>query len=206
MASICVRSTPVSWWSGRANVEAGLVVAGFFVDRGAGKGLGGAGACGGQRLEVGLDRGVTGGQLVLIDVEELEILLQHEEVLRAVVPGEGGGDLGLGGVAPRVAMLGEVPGGRADPATMSRRMRSPVTPVMSLMTTWELQIHLHERLLHPLDVRGRALDQRLAVAQIGAQGRDRGGRSKAAAQQADAVQLPEPLAVRGRRSCGRGRS
>ena len=59
----------------------------------------------------------------------------------------------------------------------------------------ELEVHLDQRLLHPLDVGGGALDQGLAVAQIGAQGRDRSGRSEAAAQQPHAMQLLDPLAV-----------
>ena len=44
----------------------------------------------------------------------------------------------------------------------------------------ELEVHLNQRLLHTLDVCGGALHQSLAVTQIGAQGRDRGGRSEAA--------------------------
>jgi hypothetical protein len=37
---------------------------------------------------VGLDRRVARGQLTLIRVEELEILMEHEDVLGAVMSGE----------------------------------------------------------------------------------------------------------------------
>lgn len=54
---------------------------------------------------------------------------------------------------------------------------------------------MNEGLLHSLDVHGRGLHEGLAVAEIGAEGSDCCDRSKAAPQQADAVQLPNPLAV-----------
>src|SRR4030095_2355312 len=59
----------------------------------------------------------------------------------------------------------------------------------------ELEVHLDQRFLHALGVDGSALHQSLAVAQKGAQGRDRGGRAEAAAQQSGAIDLLEPLAV-----------
>ena len=74
-------------------------------------------------------------------------------------------------------------------------MRSPVTPAMSLITVGELEVHLEEGLLHALHVGSGALHQGLAVPQIGPQGRDRGGRSEAASEQPNAVQLLQPLAV-----------
>ena len=43
---------------------------------------------------------ITRGELLLIDVEEFEILLEHEDVFGAVVPAQGGDDLGLGGATP----------------------------------------------------------------------------------------------------------
>jgi hypothetical protein len=43
----------------------------------------------------------------LIDVVELQVLLQGEEMLGAIVAGERGLDLGLGGTAAVVAMLRE---------------------------------------------------------------------------------------------------
>ncbi len=61
----------------------------------------------------------------------------------------------------------------------------------------ELEVHLDQRVLHAhaLNVRGRALHQGLAVPQIGAQRRDGRGRAEAAAQQPDAMELLDPLAV-----------
>jgi hypothetical protein len=44
---------------------------------------------------MGFDRAIAGGELLLIRVEAFEVLLQHEEVLGAVVAGQGGHDLGL---------------------------------------------------------------------------------------------------------------
>jgi len=117
-----------------ANVESGLIVTRLlFRPRGRQRASRG-GRLGGQRLDVGLDRGIARGQLALIGVEEFEILLQDEDVLGAVMPGEGGRDLGRRGLTPVVAMLGKGVG-VVRPATMSRTMRSPVTPVMSLITT-----------------------------------------------------------------------
>ena len=43
---------------------------------------------GGQREDVGLNRGIARGQLPLIGVVQLEIRLQHEDVLGPVMPGE----------------------------------------------------------------------------------------------------------------------
>jgi hypothetical protein len=40
----------------------------------------------------------------------------------------------------------------------------PVAPVMSV-TTWWLQIHLRQRLLHVLDVRGGVIQQTFTLAQ-----------------------------------------
>ena len=59
----------------------------------------------------------------------------------------------------------------------------------------QLQIHLHQRLLHVLNVRGRVLDEPLAQPQIGAQLDDRLAWTEAAAQQPVLVQLLEPLRV-----------
>src|SRR5215831_10239752 len=44
MASICVRSTPVSWWSGVRMSKRGSLSRGFFLVRGPGSGAAGAGA------------------------------------------------------------------------------------------------------------------------------------------------------------------
>jgi len=54
-------------------------------------------------------------------------------VLLAIVASQRVGDLLLRGVDATVAMLGELLG-IGVPATMSRRMRIPVSPVRSVMT------------------------------------------------------------------------
>ena len=177
-----------------ANVEAWLVVARLLPLPRRRQRAGGGGGVGDQRVQMGLDRGIAGGQLALIRLEEFEVLLQDEDVLRAVMAGERGGDLRLGGLAPGVPMLGErlrigppgddvtdnaQPGDAAEIAEHGR----------------ELEVHLQQRLLHALDMCGGALHQGLAVAQIRAQGGDGGGGAETAAQQADAVQLLDPLAV-----------
>ena len=74
-----------------ANVESRPIVARLLPRPRRGQWAGRGGRLGGQRLDVGLDRGIARGQLALIDVEEFEILLQDEDVLGAVMPGEGGG-------------------------------------------------------------------------------------------------------------------
>jgi hypothetical protein len=148
----------------------------------------------GQRLQMRLDRRIARRQLPLIGVEEGEVLLQHEDLLRTVVPGERGADLRRGGVTARVAMPREdvrvgMPGDDvADNA--QPREAGEVTEHGR-----QVQVHLEQRLLHALDMRGGALDQGFAVAQIRAQGGDGRGGTEAAAQQADTVQLLEPLAV-----------
>ena len=86
-------------------------------------------------LEMGFDGGVAGGDLRLTGVEELEILLQDEEVLRAIVAGQRGDDLGLRTRGSEGRDAGRAAAGSRWPATMSRRMRSPVTPVISLTTS-----------------------------------------------------------------------
>ena len=113
---------------------------------------------GGQRLDVCLDGAITGRELRLTGVEEFQILLQDEEVLGAIVAGQGRHDLRLRGATPIVAMLGELlrvavagddvaqdpePGDAGDVADDQR----------------QLEIHLHQRLLHALDVGAGALHQ-----------------------------------------------
>ena len=108
----------------------------------------------GQGLEVGFDRGVARRDQTLTRVEEFEVLLQDEEVLGAVVPGEGGDDLGLGGLAAVVAMPGEPSwvGLSGDDVA-----EDPQTGDAGDVTDDDVQlkVHLHERFLHALDVGSR---------------------------------------------------
>ena len=177
----------------RANVEGWFIPVAAGHPR-AGQRGGGRLGRGGQGLELGLDGGVARGELRLTQVKEFEILLQDEDVLVAVVAGQGGGDLVDRGFAVRVTVLGEdvrvafagdegaedrEPGLADDVADHARQE----------------EVHLDQSLLHPLDVGTGVLDERIPMAQHGAEGEDRGGGPKAAAQQADTVELAQPLTV-----------
>jgi len=59
----------------------------------------------------------------------------------------------------------------------------------------QLQVHLHQCLLHMLDVRGRIVQQPFALAQIIAQCSDPALRTKAGSQQPILVQTLQPLCV-----------
>jgi hypothetical protein len=58
-----------------------------------------------------------------------------------------------------------------------------------------MEVHLHQNLLHPSDVRSGAFDELLSMPQIGTQRGDLRGGSEAAAKQPDAVKLLDPLTV-----------
>ena len=57
----------------------------------------------------------------------------------------------------------------------------------------ELQVHLHQGLLHVLDVGGGVFHQPLPLAQISPQGGDLGLRAEAAAQQTIGMQLAQAI-------------
>jgi len=59
----------------------------------------------------------------------------------------------------------------------------------------QLQIHLHQRLLHVLHVRRRVLDQPLAMPQVGTERDDLGSEPEAGAEQPVRVELLNPLRV-----------
>ena len=67
---------------------------------------------------------------------------------------------------------------------------------MSLTTSGSCRFICDERFLHPLDVGARRLDEGLPMAQIRAQRDDPVVGPKAPAEQADAVELAQPLAIR----------
>ena len=162
--------------------------------RGAGSGAAGGRRLGGQRRDVGLDRHIARRPLLVIHVEPRQVLLQHEDVLGAVMAGERRDDSRLRGLTPGVPMLREGVGvGLARHAVADNALPGPPRDIAE--HDGERPVHLAQRLLHALDVRGGALHQGLAVAQIGAPRGDGGGRPDAAPQQAHAVQLLQPLAV-----------
>ena len=104
---------------------------------------------------MGLDGAIARGELLLIDVEEFQILLEDEDVFGAVVARS----------APRRSRPRTRDSDSRDaaasccgsrwPATMSRRMRRPVTPGDVADHQRELQVHLDQRFLHALDERRR---------------------------------------------------
>jgi hypothetical protein len=59
---------------------------------------------------VGIDRTVTRGQRGVARIEELEILLQHKQMFRAIVAGQRGGNVRLRRATAMVSMLGEADG------------------------------------------------------------------------------------------------
>ena len=117
---------------------------------------------------------------------------EHKDMLRLIVPGQRRDDLRLRCPTARVPMPGEG-AGSVWPATMSRTMRKPVSPGDITHDQRQLQVHLDQRLLHPLDAAPPCLNQRLAMAQIRAQGHDPRRRPEAAAQQARRCAAPAAI-------------
>ena len=180
-------------------VEGGADVDGGFVavaasDAGTRKRCRGRLNGGGQGLEFRGDGFVAGAELTLTHVVEFEILLQDKEMFGLVVAGEGSDDLGLGGLAVRVTVGGEdlwvLLAGDEGAENRQAGLADDIAD-----DARELEVHLDERLLHPPDVGPRGLHQDLAVAQVGAQRQDLPGGPEAPAQQADRVELAQPLTV-----------
>lgn len=149
---------------------------------------------GGQALDLLLNGGVARAQLRVTRIKQGQVLLQGEHLRVAVLAGERRRHrVGRRATPPipvlrqllRIALPGhhvaENPqaGDAGDVADHEH----------------ELQIHLHERLLHPLHTAAGQLDQRLPMAEIGAQGDDRVGGPKAAAHQPDEVEVAEPFTI-----------
>ena len=160
----------------------------------AGQRRGGRRDGGRQLLEFGVDGPVAGEELRLAHVKEFEVLPQDKEVLGAVVPGQRGDDLVRGGPAVRVAVAGQdvrVPLARDEGA--QDRQAGLADNVADHAR--EQEVHLGERLLHPLDIGAGGLDEDVAVPYEGAEGEDRPGGAEAPAQEADAVEFAQPLTV-----------
>ena len=163
-------------------------------DPGAGQRRRGRGDGGRQLLELGVEGPVAREELRLAHVEELEVLLEHKEVFGPVVAGQGRGDLVGRGLAVRVAVLGEDVG-VALAGDEGAEDREPGLADDVADDAREQQVHLDEGFLHPLDIGAGGLDEDVAVTHERAQGEDRPGGAEAPAQQADTVQLPQPLAI-----------
>ena len=128
-------------------------------------------------------------------VVEFQILLEHKEQFRPVVAGQRRRDLGGRRPTPAVAKPRQLrrvafPGDNgAD--DLQARLPGDVAD-----HEWQLEIHLHQRLLHPLDMHRRELDQGVPVPHVRPQRHDRRGGSEAGAQQANAVQVAQPFGIR----------
>ena len=185
--------------------EARFIVARFLAGSGWGQRCGRRRGVGRQRLEVGLDGGVAGGELLLHVIERLHVLAQDKDVLRPIVARESCDDLGLGRVAPIVAVLRE-----------GLRVGSPSHDVPQdpqagdagdvAHDERQLDVHLHERFLHALHMRAGALHERGSVPEVRAERDHRVGGTKAPAQEPHHVQVTEPLANPRHRSFGLARS
>ncbi len=143
---------------------------------------------------MGFEGTVARRELPLIAIEEVEVLLEHEDVFGAIVAGQGRDDLGLGRVTPIVPMLGELlrvalPG---DDVAQDAQARHPGDVADDQR---QLHVHLDQRLRHALHEGAGTLDQRRPMSKIRAQGDDAIGGAEAAAQQPEDVQVPEPFAV-----------
>jgi hypothetical protein len=83
--------------------------------------------------------------------------------------------------------------GSRSPATNARMM--PGRPGDVRDDVVDLQVHLGQRLLHVLDVRGRVIQQALALAQVGPQCGDLTLGTEAAPEQTILVQALQPLSI-----------
>ena len=149
----------------------------------------------GHRVDVRFDRAVARLHLHLTRVEERQILFEREEMLGPVVACERCDDLGLGRATAAMPMRGQLHrvafSRNNGPNDAEPRQARDVAEDRG-----QLQIHLHQRLLHALDVHRRQFDERVAMPDVGPQRGEGLCRPKAAAQEADAVQVPQPLSVR----------
>ena len=134
----------------------------------------------GQRVELGVDGGIAGGELGLPHVKELEMLLQDKEMFGPVVTGQGGGDLLERGFAVGVPVLGEdvrvTVAGHEGAQNLEARQPDEVAD-----DERQLEVHRHQCLVHPSDVVPRGVDEDVAVADEGAEGQDGAGGAEAAA-------------------------
>jgi hypothetical protein len=132
------------------------------------------------------DRRVTGLDLKAKGVKEFEVLLESEEVFGAIVPGECGGDLSLGGLTTVVTMSSKPAGVGFSSHDISQNPHASDARNIS-DHEMELKVHLHESLLHALDVGCRTLDEGLSMAKIAAQDGDGCFRPKTSAEQPHSV-------------------
>src|SRR5882762_1221513 len=135
---------------------------------------------------------VAGRCLLVVSVVQGECLLERKKMLGAVAPGEGLRDRLSTGVATVMAYqrLGVALAGkdRANDAQAGRTGDIGDDVV-------ELKIHLGQCLLHMLDVRGRVLQQTLALTHVGSQFGNLPFGPKAGSQQSERMEPLQPLRV-----------
>lgn len=123
-----------------------------------------------------------------------ERLAQGEEVFRPAVAPQSLGDRRRGRLDPPIAVPGQHVG---VPLAGEDRVEDGQAgdPGQVAQDVVELEVHLGERLLHVLGVGGGQLDQAVAMAQEGPHGTDRLRRAEGGPQEANRVEILEPLAV-----------
>ena len=115
-----------------------------------------------------LDPQIALHDLGVVGVVKLQRLSESKDVLLTPVSGQRGSDLRFRGMAAPIAM-----GGQDDRISFTRNHGAD-DPHPGLARyvghyVMELNVHLHQRFLHVLDVRRTVVQQVLALAQIGAQ-------------------------------------
>ena len=134
------------------------------------------------------------GDFLLVELVEVNGLLQAEQMLGPVVAVQGAGNGGLAVLATLVPKSRQSLG---VALSCKDRLDDPHAghPGDVGDDVVQLQVHLGQSLLHPLDVGGGAAHQGGPLAHIGPQRTHLIGRTKGAAQQAVGVQLLQPLAI-----------
>ena len=145
-------------------------------------------------LQDRLDAHVARSHLVLVDVIKLQRLGQGEDVFLTGVADQGLLDRLQRCAAARVAM-----GGQHLRISLARH-DGPDDPHPSCAgdvrdDMVELQVHLRQRLLHVLDMRGGIVQQALALAQVSPQSGGFTPELETGTQQAVLVQAAKPLGI-----------
>ncbi|OBQ32587.1 MAG: hypothetical protein AN485_21100, partial [Anabaena sp. MDT14b] len=147
-------------------------------------------ALGQQRLQLGLALGKVLGNVVV----HRQRLPEHEQVLLAPVAGERAHDVLLAGLDAPMPVLGQ----DFRFTLAGHDVADDGLPGLAHHVAdhlGELDVHLHQCLLHALHPAGLARQQHLALARHGADHAHVGVRPKRRAQQPVAHQLLQPLAV-----------
>jgi hypothetical protein len=141
------------------------------------------GRCGAllQPLQDCLDLLVAGQHLRLVDVIQLERLGQGENVLRPIIAGQRLAHHLNGRMAPPIT-VGSQDGWVALPRHDRADDGQPRHTGNVGQDMMQLQVHLHQRLLHVLDMRSCIIQQPFPLPQIGTQPRDLGLGTKTGAQ------------------------